>query len=79
MDLVALMVLMLLKMVWETQKHGELLKVFYKVWIFINKTIWWNKITEVKNKILKNWLDRAEWDNNEFILFSIINIIKKNK
>lgn len=79
MDLVALMLLMLLKMVWETQKHGELLKVFYKVWIFINKTIWWNKITEVKNKILKNWLDRAEWDNNEFILFSIINIIKKNK
>ena len=79
MDLVAIMVLMELKMVWETQKHGELLKAFYKVWIFINKTIWWNKITEVKNKILKNWLDRAEWDNHEFILFSIINIIKKNK
>ena len=79
MDLVAIMVLMELKMAWETQKRGELLKAFYKVWIFINKTIWWNKITELKNKILKNWLDRAEWDNNEFILFSTNSIIKKNK
>ena len=69
MDLEVSMVLMQLKMELETQKLGELLKVFYKAWIFINKIIWWNKIIEAKNKILKSWLDRAEWDNNEFILY----------